>query len=171
MEPQLLECPSLGDSRRSQNRGFQGDRFLICWSENNKMFFFNRDQKEKSSVECYWDVELWFCNIFSILDVFSSKQVPAVQTLQRSLFLVDIRQLAQESRCCRRSLRENCCKSLRRYGTSKICTHWEMPQSSWCNGLTSGHWELCFTLKDARSICMYIYGGRGLSGPHIYITL
>ena len=70
VEPQLLECPSPVDSRRSQNRGFQGDRLRICWSENNKMFFFNRDWKDQSLVEHYWDVELWFCNIFSILDVF-----------------------------------------------------------------------------------------------------
>ena len=69
VELQLLECPSPGDSPRSPNRGSQGDRLRICWSENNKMFFFNRDRKEKSSVEYYWDVELWFCNIFSILDV------------------------------------------------------------------------------------------------------
>ena len=48
VEPQLLECPSLGDSRRSQNRGFQGDRLRICRSENNKMFLFNRDRKDQS---------------------------------------------------------------------------------------------------------------------------
>ena len=45
--------------------------------------------------------------IFNI-GCFSSKQAPAVQTWQRSLFLVDIHQLAQENRCYRRSLRENC---------------------------------------------------------------
>ena len=53
--------------------------------------------------------------IFNI-GCFSSKQAPAVQTWQRSLFLVDIRQLAQENRCYRRSLRENCLSHLEAMG-------------------------------------------------------